>query len=243
MDTSTDPTDCAPPPAALRRSSRHSSTATLLSLDTPLRPAKRRTPSPAELETNVKLEGGGQPGQKKRRSKGQYAHLAAKPLTDRIQDDLDILFCGENPGIRTAELQLHCASRLSDRLSDTRTRPRADPSRFRRRLARQPFLQVLARRTAHARCPVARVESHAARGLQRRHHEPDRAADERGASLFLLDSCADASSLADSCLLCRRLSSAKTSSKQPSRFSSPKSPGTDPSASLSFRSGRRSGAG
>ncbi len=45
---------------------------------------------------------------KRRRAKGDYADLGSDPLTDRIQEDLYVLFCGENPGIRTAETQLHC---------------------------------------------------------------------------------------------------------------------------------------
>lgn len=45
---------------------------------------------------------------KRRRAKGDYADLGSDPLTDRIREELDVLFCGENPGIRTAETQLHC---------------------------------------------------------------------------------------------------------------------------------------
>ncbi|GAA5990486.1 hypothetical protein JCM10908_007395 [Rhodotorula pacifica] len=47
---------------------------------------------------------------KRRRAKGDYADLDSDPLTDRIREGLDVLFCGENPGIRTAETQLHYAS-------------------------------------------------------------------------------------------------------------------------------------
>ncbi|GAA5856195.1 hypothetical protein JCM9279_000933 [Rhodotorula babjevae] len=110
MAISSRPTEHSAPLAPLRRSSRHSSAPTLLSLETPLFPAKRRRPSTVELDLKGKLEDGEPAGPKRRRSKGQYAHLGAAPLTDRIQDGLDVLFCGENPGIRTAELQLHYAS-------------------------------------------------------------------------------------------------------------------------------------
>lgn len=44
----------------------------------------------------------------KKRRKGDYSDLGDDPLTDRIKEGLDVLFCGENPGIKTAELQLHC---------------------------------------------------------------------------------------------------------------------------------------
>lgn len=47
---------------------------------------------------------------KRPRKRGDYAHLGSDPLTDRIREGLDVLFCGENPGIRTAETQLHCES-------------------------------------------------------------------------------------------------------------------------------------
>ncbi|GAA5862072.1 hypothetical protein JCM3774_006162 [Rhodotorula dairenensis] len=47
---------------------------------------------------------------RRRRAKGDYADLGSDPLTDRICEGLDVLFCGENPGIRTAETQLHYAS-------------------------------------------------------------------------------------------------------------------------------------
>ncbi|KPV71845.1 uncharacterized protein RHOBADRAFT_18810 [Rhodotorula graminis WP1] len=109
MQHSARPSAAHAPDTALRRSSRHSSNATLLSLESPLRPAKRRNTGTQKLESKSKVKTG-EPTAKKPRSKGPYSHLGAAPLSDRIQDGLDVLFCGENPGIRTAELQLHYAS-------------------------------------------------------------------------------------------------------------------------------------
>ncbi|GAA6020387.1 hypothetical protein JCM10207_002091 [Rhodosporidiobolus poonsookiae] len=47
---------------------------------------------------------------RKKRRKGDYADLGDDPLTDRIKEGLLCLALGENPGMRTAELQLHYAS-------------------------------------------------------------------------------------------------------------------------------------
>jgi hypothetical protein len=64
--------------------------------------------SPALPKTEESTPLGAVPPKKRRRAKGDYADLGSDPLTDRIREDLDVLFCGENPGIRTAETQLHC---------------------------------------------------------------------------------------------------------------------------------------
>ncbi|CEQ42679.1 SPOSA6832_04528 [Sporobolomyces salmonicolor] len=80
-------------------------------LDSFARSSKRTIP---EMEEDVKpvqkdiKPAKGQRSSKKRR-KGHYADLGANPLTDRIKEGLDVLFVGENPGIRTAETQMHCA--------------------------------------------------------------------------------------------------------------------------------------
>ncbi|GAA5956953.1 hypothetical protein JCM8115_003874 [Rhodotorula mucilaginosa] len=66
--------------------------------------------SPALPKTEESTPLGAVPPKKRRRAKGDYADLGSDPLTDRIREDLDVLFCGENPGIRTAETQLHYAS-------------------------------------------------------------------------------------------------------------------------------------
>ncbi|GAA6058139.1 hypothetical protein JCM3770_001945 [Rhodotorula araucariae] len=115
--------DSGSPPGSLRRSSRSTTaTATL-----PVRLTKRgRSPtSSAKCRTRASKEGEGksnfsslkadedegiQEMKPKQRRKGSYAHLGSTPLTDRIKDGLDVLFCGENPGVKTAELQLHYAS-------------------------------------------------------------------------------------------------------------------------------------
>ncbi|BGP43286.1 uracil DNA N-glycosylase Thp1 [Rhodotorula kratochvilovae] len=114
-------------PGNLRRSSRSSTaTATLLSLTGPLRSTKRGSAAATNEKdigrADVKREAGfeergaddeqvlleqARPTKKRR---GPYAHLGENPLTDRIKGGLDVLFCGENPGIKTAELQLHYAS-------------------------------------------------------------------------------------------------------------------------------------
>ncbi|GAA5932394.1 hypothetical protein JCM1841_001373 [Sporobolomyces salmonicolor] len=81
-------------------------------LDSFARSSKRTIP---EMEEDVKpvqkdiKPAKGQRSSKKRR-KGHYADLGANPLTDRIKEGLDVLFVGENPGIRTAETQMHYAS-------------------------------------------------------------------------------------------------------------------------------------
>ncbi|BGP35193.1 uracil DNA N-glycosylase Thp1 [Rhodotorula toruloides] len=95
----------------------------LLSLDSFARPTKRLR---GESNEKALSEGVGQAVSKlkeevretkvvskrraKKRRKGDYADLGDDPLTDRIKEGLDVLFCGENPGIKTAEVQLHYAS-------------------------------------------------------------------------------------------------------------------------------------
>lgn len=101
-----------PPVATLRRSSRRSATTSTLvslSLETPLRPSKRRAHSTDTDKRFASADSLAELPRPTKRRKDPYSHLGAAPLTDRIQDNLDVLFCGENPGVRTAELQLHCA--------------------------------------------------------------------------------------------------------------------------------------
>lgn len=108
------------------RSTTSSASEPHISLDTYVRPTKRSRATPTKTEDDslasksryavkndpdqeVKPPSKG--GTKRPRAKGRdYSHLGADPLTDRIQEGLDVLFCGENPGIRTAETQLHCRS-------------------------------------------------------------------------------------------------------------------------------------
>ncbi|BGP58047.1 hypothetical protein JCM8202_001714 [Rhodotorula sphaerocarpa] len=108
------------------RSTTSSASEPHISLDTYVRPTKRSRATPTKTEDDslasksryavkndpdqeVKPPSKG--GTKRPRAKGRdYSHLGADPLTDRIQEGLDVLFCGENPGIRTAETQLHYAS-------------------------------------------------------------------------------------------------------------------------------------
>lgn len=40
----------------------------------------------------------------------QYAHLGADPLQDYLDLNLSVLLCGINPGVKSAQLGLHCAS-------------------------------------------------------------------------------------------------------------------------------------
>ncbi|KAG0654971.1 hypothetical protein C6P46_001310 [Rhodotorula mucilaginosa] len=53
--------------------------------------------SPALPKTEESTPLGAVPPKKRRRAKGDYADLGSDPLTDRIREDLDVLFCGENP--------------------------------------------------------------------------------------------------------------------------------------------------
>ncbi|GAA5872729.1 hypothetical protein JCM1840_004502 [Sporobolomyces johnsonii] len=80
-------------------------------LDTFTRSSKRTI---SEMEEDVKQVEDIKPakaqGSRKKRRRGHYADLGANPLTDRIKEGLDVLFVGENPGIRTAETQMHYAS-------------------------------------------------------------------------------------------------------------------------------------
>ncbi|GAA6037692.1 hypothetical protein JCM8097_002289 [Rhodosporidiobolus ruineniae] len=113
----------AHPAPASRRSTRSSATL-LASAPLPAFKATKRSLTLADddeklvkaedTHETVKAEEADQPvvqvrGKKKRR-KGDYADLGDDPLTDRIKEGLLALACGENPGVRTAELQLHYAS-------------------------------------------------------------------------------------------------------------------------------------
>jgi len=40
----------------------------------------------------------------------EYAHLGADPLQDYLDEGLSVLLCGINPGVKSAQLGLHCAS-------------------------------------------------------------------------------------------------------------------------------------
>ncbi|BGP11218.1 uracil DNA N-glycosylase Thp1 [Rhodotorula toruloides] len=95
----------------------------LLSLDSFTRPTKRlrgqskeqshregSASADSKLEEEVLETKAASKRRAKKRRKGDYADLGDDPLTDRIKEGLDVLFCGENPGIKTAELQLHYAS-------------------------------------------------------------------------------------------------------------------------------------
>ncbi|BGP27486.1 uracil-DNA glycosylase-like protein [Rhodotorula toruloides] len=109
-----------------RRTTRSSATLAsdpLLSLDSFTRPTKRWRSQLGEkavsavthqassrLEDDVTDSKAVLKRRAKKRRKGDYADLGEDPLTDRIKEGLDVLFCGENPGIKTAELQLHYAS-------------------------------------------------------------------------------------------------------------------------------------
>ncbi|GAA5840322.1 hypothetical protein JCM11251_006695 [Rhodosporidiobolus azoricus] len=115
------PSAAASSPAVRRhtRSSSSSAFATGTSPTTALATFKATKRPLAEVE-EIKVElaqesGTAQPSpahkkKKRQRRKDDYSHLGADPLTDRIKEDLLCLACGENPGVRTAELQLHYAS-------------------------------------------------------------------------------------------------------------------------------------
>lgn len=42
----------------------------------------------------------------------QYAHLGDDPLPDYLDDGLSVLLCGINPGVKSAQLGLHCESAM-----------------------------------------------------------------------------------------------------------------------------------
>lgn len=43
----------------------------------------------------------------------QYADLGTNPLPDYLEDDLDLLLCGINPGVKSAQSGFHCTSSAS----------------------------------------------------------------------------------------------------------------------------------
>ncbi|BGP19907.1 hypothetical protein JCM10213_008618 [Rhodosporidiobolus nylandii] len=117
----------------VRRITRSSSgSATPLAPALPLRSTKRTfvdlsssisvKSSPSSVSAEVKLEVAVEQAdsaeqsavavkpKKRKRRKGDYADLGDDPLTDRLKEGLLALACGENPGVRTAELRLHYAS-------------------------------------------------------------------------------------------------------------------------------------
>lgn len=181
------------PVRRVTRSSTTSAESDRISLTGGSRSAKRSRCDPAEAESAAQETGSGlvppktesteAPPKKRRRAKGDYSDLDSDPLTDRIREGLDVLFCGENPGIRTAQRQLHCESCRHPSICMSRTSPievRLNHVLGSRCITSQPLLQGGARCRAHARGSRADRESDVSRRLQHWHHELDPATDNRG---------------------------------------------------------------
>lgn len=98
------------------------------------------------------------PSQKKKKKRpprpyadpSEYAHLGDDPLPDYLDQGLAVLLCGINPGVKSAQLGLHCASRVSLRTEATSllSRPCADLTPF----AFSPQMPTR-RTTTGAACP------------------------------------------------------------------------------------------
>ncbi|CEQ42686.1 SPOSA6832_04534, partial [Sporobolomyces salmonicolor] len=113
------------------------------------RPADEMPREAADGTLGVKVEGGSETPKTKKKKRparpyadpSTYAELGADPLTDYLRHGLDLLLCGINPGVKSAQLGLHCEHRalhgsaavctLTDRLA----------LRVRRRFADEPLLE------------------------------------------------------------------------------------------------------